>query len=236
MIRLLVIVSMLFVCLPSFAGGGEQNRNVFVNTQLHRDFHREIYTSTVEFFGLDQSGTTFFFADFDFGSEGQTGSYFEISRNLAVYRHKLAVANLSLQFNDGVLSGDAPGVKQIPRTVLFGPAVSDLNLGGATLELQALLRQEFGVDPGWQLTLVWFWPLPALPLEFLGCVDWNSNETGDNPTSVQTEPQLQFRWHQLAVGTEVEISRNFTGAWTEKHGFEFHTWYAHPTVYLRWDL
>jgi hypothetical protein len=64
-------------------------------------------------------------------------------------------------------------------------------------------------------------------------VDWNSNETDDQPTSVQTEPQFQFRWGRWAIGSEVEISRNFTGAYTRKHGFAYRTWYSHPTAYVR---
>ncbi len=224
---LLIVVSTGFASEPS----------IFVNGQLHRDFNREIYTSTVEFLGIDSWGTTFFFADFDFDSAGQSVSYFEISRNLLLKRRECGALNLSLQFNDGVAAfDDAAGQKSIPRTWLAGPAISDIQLGPITCEFQALFRQEFSADPGWQLTAVWFWPIAKTPFEFLGYFDWNSNEYGDNPTSFQTEPQLQYRYKKLALGSEIEISRNFQGAFTKDDGFEFKKWYVHPTLYLRYDL
>jgi hypothetical protein len=211
--------------------------SIFVNGQLHRDFDREIYTSTVEIFGIDRWGSEFFFADFDFDSAGQTVSYFEISRNLLLKKTKWGGLNLSLQFNDGVAAFDAAaGQKSIPRAWLAGPAISDIKWGAAQFELQALYRQEFASDPGWQLTTVWFWPIWKTPFEFLGYFDWNSNEYGDNPTSFQAEPQLQYRYKHAALGTEFEISRNFQGAFTKDYGFEFRKWYVHPTLYLRYDL
>lgn len=210
-----------------------EGTTVSVNAQLHRDFHREIFTSTLEVFEADRFGTTFLFTDFDYGSTGQQGSYFEVSRNIRVVPVGKARANFSLQFNDGVLPSDAKYGKGIPRTILYGIAVSDLQWGAAYFEMQALARQEFAADLGWQLTAVWDWPISQTPFEFLGYVDWNSNTTGHRPTSVQTEPQLQWNWKNLALGTEVEISRNFTGAWTPDHGFRYRKWYTHPTLYLR---
>lgn len=224
----------LLLMLPALAQA--QARNLFTDVQLHRDFHREIITGTVEFLEIDRLGTTFFFTDFDFGSHGQQGSYFEIARNHTVLRTRPGVFNLSLQYNDGLLPGDAQSGKGIPRTLLAGIAVSDIKWGTAAFELQALLRQEFAVDPGWQLTGVWVWPLPRTPVEFLGYVDWNSNRTGNQPVSVQAEPQLQIRQGMWAIGTELEISRNFTGAYTDSQGLSYDTWYAHPTVFLRVDF
>jgi hypothetical protein len=202
-----------------------------LNAQLHRDFDREIFTSTIEIFESDRWGSAFFFTDFDFDSAGQTGSYFEITRNVRVMHIGKTTGNLSLQYNDGVLSTDAAR-KGIPRTWLAGVAVSDLMWGTAFFELQALARKEFAADVGWQLTGVWDWPIRGTPLEFLGYVDW-WNMGSDGMTAVQTEPQFQVRWNPWAVGSEVEVSRNFSGAWTQRHGFQFDRWYAHPTIYVR---
>lgn len=202
-----------------------------LNGQLHWDFHREIATSTVEVFESDRWGSTFFFTDFDFDTAGQTGSYFEISRNLRLLGIGKALGNLSIQYNDGVLSNDAAGGKAIPSTWLAGAAVSDLTLGPAFFEVQALGRQELGADLGWQLTGVWNWPITGTPLEFLGYVDWWSLES--DMTAVQSEPQLQVRRSRWAVGSEVEVSRNFSGAWTARHGFRFNRWYIHPTIFIR---
>jgi hypothetical protein len=203
-----------------------------VNLQLHWDFDREIATSTVEIFESDRWGSTFFFTDFDFDSAGQTDSYFEISRDLRLMRLGKAAGNLSIQYNDGVLSDDAVGGKGIPSTWLAGAAVSDLTLGPAFFEVQALGRKELGADLGWQLTGVWDWPVTGTPFEFLGYVDWWSMG-GSGMTAVQSEPQFQVRWNHWALGSEMELSRNFTGAWTARHGFEFNRWYLHPTIYAR---
>jgi hypothetical protein len=212
-----------------------QNKTLFVDGQFHRDFHRQIFTSTIEIFNLDPTGSTFFFTDFDFDSAGQVDAYFEISHNFAVTRFQNGTGNLSLQYNDGVMAADVNG-KIIPRTVLYGVSLSDLQVGPVNFEVQALARQEFGVALGWQLTGIWNWQIKGTPFEFLGYVDWNSQKTGHQPDAIQTEPQIMWRWHQLGLGSEVEISRNFTGAWTKKHGFHYHEWYVHPTVFLRIDL
>lgn len=213
-----------------------EEKSLWTNLQLHRDVHRELFTSTIEIFEQDRWGTTFFFTDFDFGSTGQQASYFEIARHHAVLRMGKAKWNLTAQYNDGVLPTDAEFGKGIPRTVLGGVAVSEVNAGPVSLELQALARQEFAAELGWQFTAVWYWPIGKTPLEFLGYVDVNSNHTGDQPNSLQAEPQLQFRSGIWAIGTELEISRNFTGAYTEKNGFAYHTWYTHPTIFLRVDF
>ncbi|MBK6765776.1 MAG: DUF5020 family protein [bacterium] len=207
-----------------------------VNAQLHRDFNRDVFTSTVEIWSGDRLGASFFFADFDFARSGQAQSYFEVSRHFALARTNKAEVNVSIQYNDGVTPIDGSGTKAIPRTVLGGLAVTELRTGDAVLEFQALLRQEFASDLGWQVTGVWFWPLRRSPFEFLGSVDWNSNEYGDQPASLQAEPQFQYRYRSAAVGTEWEISRNFAGAYTEEDGFEYGKWYLHPTVFLRYDL
>jgi hypothetical protein len=213
-----------------------QNKNVFMNVQFHRDFHREAFTSTVEILELDRRGSTFFFTDFDYYSEGETGSYFEVSRNFAVLRAKPFVTNFSLQYNDGVLNIDALGGKQIPRTFLYGVALSNILIGPAYFELQGLVRQEFGANLGFQFTGVWSVPIPKTPVTFQGYVDWFNHNYRDQPTVVQAEPQLLVRSHQLAIGTEWEISRNFTGAYTRKQGFSYETWYTHPTLFVRVDF
>jgi hypothetical protein len=230
------MTKLLFVLICVGAGFAEEP-SVFVNGQLHRDFNREIYTSTVEIFGIDKWGSSFFFADFDFDSAGQTASYFEVSRNVLLKRTKCGGLNLSLQFNDGVAAFDeAAGQKSIPRTWLAGPTISEIKWGAVQFEVQALFRQEFASDLGWQITTVWFWPVWKTPFEFLGYFDWNSNEYGANPTSFQADPQLQYRYHHAALGTEFEFSRNFQGAYTKEDGFEFRKWYVHPTVFVRYDL
>lgn len=226
-----LILSLLLIAVSVHAA------DTYVNGQLHRDINREVFTSTVEVWSGDKLGSTFFFADFDFASNGQSQSYFEASRHFELTRiKKLGHLNASVQFNDGVTPGDGFEGKIIPRTFLAGLALTELRRGNSTFELQALARQEFASDLGWQLTGVWFVPISKSSFEFLGFVDWNSNEYGDQPVSIQAEPQFQYRIKQVAVGTEVEISRNFAGAFTEADGYETGKWYVHPTLYLRFDM
>ena len=230
------IMKKLFLLLFLPCALWAQNKNIFVNAQLHRDFNREAFTSTIEIFELDKLGTTFFFTDYDYYSTGQTGSYFELARNFAVLRLKPTIANLSVQYNDGVLDIDGLTGKQIPRTGLFGVAFSNITFGQAYFELQGLARQEFGADLGWQFTGVWSVPIGHTPFQFLGYLDWFNHNYRDQPSVILAEPQLLVRSRQWAIGSELEISRNYSGAYTKSDGFEYKKWYAHPTLFVRVDF
>lgn len=234
MVRVIIIGVLLCA-----AWAGAHEKDVFVNYQFHRDFHRETFTSTIEIFQTDRLGSSFFFTDFDFDSAGEVGSYFELARSMTYYRHRLFALNASLQYNDGVLPFDGLDGKGIPRTWLAGVTCSDVKpLDRMWLEFQVLARQELGADLGWQLTGVWSYaPLKNRPLMFAGFADWNSNETNDQPTSFQAEPQVWYPfWRTWSVGGELEISRNFVGAFTKQQGFEYRHWYTHPTLMLRVDF
>jgi hypothetical protein len=223
----MILFILLFIPVALWA----QTPTASANLQLHWDFDREIATSTVEIFETDHWGGTFFFTDFDFDSLGQTGSYFEVARNHRITRIGKAAVNISLQYNDGVQSGDVQNGKGIPYAWLLGPVLSDVTWKQIYLEVQLLARKEYSSDPGWQVTGVWDWRVPQTPIEFLGYIDWWSME--GHGTAVQSEPQLQARLGPWAVGSEFEVSRNFSGAWTARRGFRYGTWYLHPTIYLR---
>jgi len=209
-----------------------QERNLFLNAQLHRDFDREINTSTLEFFHIDKLGTTFFFADFDFDEAGQHGSYFEIARNFRLLPSSRGNLNLSVQYNDGVLEAPA---KIIPGVFLYGMAIDGLKLSKASFEFQALARKEFATRVSWQLTLVWLAPLQPWLL-FTGYMDINSDQQNDARIRVQSEPQLKLLWRHWAVGSEVEVSRNFLPAETEHQHFKENKWFTHPTVFLQYNF
>ncbi len=221
-----------FVPLALFA----QERSLTANVQLHRDFHREIYTSTVELLGTDRLGSTFFFSDFDYASTGATLGYFEVSRYFPLVRLKPCTISPTIQYNDGVMSADDPHLKLIPRTALAGVALGELPLGKLVVSTEFLARQEFGRELDWQFTTVWYYPVVSNRVEFQGYLDWNSHHETGEPNTFQAEPQLLLRHGQWAIGTEIELSRNFTGAYTEDDGFEYRTWYSHPTLFVRLDL
>ena len=77
------------------------------NLQHHYDFGRGIFTSTAEFFFVDNHGSTFGFADINhdshhYSKKGATDVYFEVARYFALpWMNK----NLSftLQYNDGAI-------------------------------------------------------------------------------------------------------------------------------------
>ena len=66
------------------------------NIQLHYDFGRSLYdkdlkgrpllTSTVEKFHPDNWGSTYFFIDMDYTSEGVASAYWEIARELKFWK------------------------------------------------------------------------------------------------------------------------------------------------------
>lgn len=222
----------LFCLLATASVAWGAEKNMFLNAQVHWDFDREFTTSTLEFYHTDGLGNTFFFADFDFDDAGQHGAYFEIARNFRVVPTARGNVNLSIQYNDGV--AEAPE-KIIPGVFLYGIAFDNLRVGSAWLEFQTLVRKEFATRVSWQLTLVWLVRLQPW-LAFNGYVDINGDQQHGGRTRIQTEPQLRVLWHQWAVGSEIEVSRNFVPAGTDRHPFEQDEWFAHPTVFVQFNF
>ena len=71
------------------------------NIQLHYDFGRSLYdkdlkdrpvlTSTVEKFHPDKWGSTYFFVDMDYTSDGVAAAYWEIARELKFWKNPFSV-------------------------------------------------------------------------------------------------------------------------------------------------
>ena len=86
------IISALFLCMLLSAVPELQAQNI----QLHYDFGRSLYdkdlkgrpllTSTVEKFHPDNWGSTYFFIDMDYTSEGVASAYWEIARELKFWK------------------------------------------------------------------------------------------------------------------------------------------------------
>ena len=86
------IISALFLCMLLSAVPGLQAQNI----QLHYDFGRSLYdkdlqgrpllTSTVEKFHPDTWGSTYFFVDMDYTSEGVAAAYWEIAREVKFWK------------------------------------------------------------------------------------------------------------------------------------------------------
>mgnify|MGYP000048083580 len=79
------------------------------NIQLHYDFGRSLYdkdlkdrpvlTSTVEKFHPDKWGSTYFFVDMDYTSDGVAAAYWEIARELKFWKNPFSV---HVEYNGGL--------------------------------------------------------------------------------------------------------------------------------------
>ena len=98
------IISALFLCMLFSAVPELQAQNI----QLHYDFGRSLYdkdlkgrpllTSTVEKFHPDNWGSTYFFIDMDYTSEGVASAYWEIARELKFWKGPFSA---HLEYNGG---------------------------------------------------------------------------------------------------------------------------------------
>ena len=201
------------------------------NLQTHYDFGKDrgYLTTTVEMFRPDKTGNTFFFIDFDYGSNGVENSpslaYFEIARCF-----KLGKTPFSwhAEYNGGLFRPAPSAGASISNAWLTGVDyswnASDFSKG---FSLKALYKNIANTSDGkpdnFQLTAVWYLNFAKGKLSFTGFADfWREGHIVSNDgfkTNFQekefiflTEPQLWYNvTKKFAVGSEVEISNNFAG-------------------------
>lgn len=200
------------------------------NLQLHYDFTkpRRYLTSTIEMFKPDEYGATFFFVDMDYNNKGNKNvslAYWEIARYIAL---PFADKKLSftLQYNDGMTNNFS-----FDNVWLAGLSYP-IDLGFVTINTDFLVRKEHNHDLGGQLTFVWFKPFMDGKIEFSGFCDiWTSKHKNATDTKFifLTEPQIWYNVDKhLAIGGEVEISKNFIFGKDNIQIF--------PTVALKWNF
>ncbi|MDY5858602.1 MAG: DUF5020 family protein [Porphyromonas sp.] len=197
------------------------------NVQLHYDFGRRLYpgkqaerpnlTTTVEMFRPDSWGSTFFFVDMNYRSEGVTMAYWEVARDIKLWKAPVA---LHLEYNGG-----------LSNSFSFGNAyLAGLNYiynnrdfsGGFTLAAMYKHLARQARPHSYQLTGVWYRHFAGGLLSFSGFADlWGDRHyvTGRNMTVFLAEPQLWLNLNKLpgvnpkfnlSIGTEVEVSTNFS--------------------------
>ncbi len=199
------IINVVVFCSASFTQ----------NLQLHYDFgkaydgndkiERKYFTSTLEFFKVDNLGSTFCFVDIDYdkGNGGASLAYFELARKFTVHKSGLGV---QVEFNDGT-----------PDYILqawLGGIAYPIKIGNFTLNTSLLFRANKNAkSPDAQVTFVWYQSLFKNKVLLTGFLDiWTQdNFTGSGKDVViLTEPQF---WYVLnphfSLGSEIEISRNF---------------------------
>lgn len=213
------------------------------NVQLHYDLGKTIYdkdqpmrpslTTTVEMFRPDKWGDTFFFVDMNYQSKGVLLAYWEIARNIRLWKAPIA---LHLEYNGGVGKGFS-----IPDAYLVGANyaynASDFSWGFGITPMYKYLSQAGGKHSA-QLTATWYAHFAGGALSFTGFADlWGDYDVvaEERFNIFLAEPQLWLNLNKLrgvspefnlSIGTEVELSNNFAGS-----GF-----YAIPTLALKWTF
>lgn len=219
--KLVLVLFISLLALGSFAQ----------NLQTHYDMGKDrgYLTTTVEMFKPDKTGNTFFFIDMDYGSNGVKNSpslaYFEIARCF-----KLGKSPFSwhVEYNGGLFR-PAPGAgSSISNAWLTGIDYSwnakDFSKGFSLKALYKNIANTTDSKPNnFQLTAVWYLDFGKGKWRFDGFADfWREGHTVSNDGFVSnfqekkfiflTEPQLWYNCSKkFAVGSEVEISSNFSG-------------------------
>lgn len=214
------------------------------NIQLHYDFGRILYdqmdkesrpdlTSTVEMFKPDKWGSTFFFVDMDYSSDGVEQAYWEISRELRFWKMPISA---HVEYNGGL--------NYINNAYLLGAAYNwnsrDFQRCWA---LQAMYKYiEHNDEPNnFQLTTTWFIHFAKGRCSFTGYADfWREKHTdidgNAHDYTFMSEPQFWINLNKfkgvdpdfkLSVGTEWELTHNFA----LKNGF-----YCIPTLAVKWTF
>ena len=200
------------------------------NVQFHYDFGRAAYdrlgdrplwTTTVEMFKPDKWGSTFFFVDMDYKSDGVASAYWEISRELKFWEGPLSA---HLEYNGGL-----PYVK---NAYLSGVTYSHDNAGftrGFTLSALYKYIQKANKPNNFQLTATWY-------LHFAGFADWWREPSAVGDFVFLSEPQFWVNLNRfkgvddkfnLSLGSEVKVNYDFAG----RDGL-----YVIPTLAMKWSF
>ena len=231
------IISALFLCMLFSAVPELQAQNI----QLHYDFGRSLYdkdlkgrpllTSTVEKFHPDNWGSTYFFIDMDYTSEGVASAYWEIARELKFWKGPFSA---HLEYNGGLAKGFSYN-----NAYLAGATYTYNNASfsrGFTLTAMYKYIQKHPSPNNFQLTGTWYMNFCKDLLTFSGFADWWREETKYGKTIFLSEPQFWVNLNRikgvnknfnLSVGSEVELSNNLGG----RDGF-----YVIPPLALKWTL
>jgi len=229
--------------LPLLLFGVSAFASAQVNVQLHYDLGRTVnpnaepnrpnVTSTVEMFKADKIGSTYFFVDIDYFSDGVGGAYFEASREFTFAKPcALSSFDAHVEYDGGLSINKYSGYgSRFQSAALVGPAWNWHSANfSKTFSVQALFKQYFKSEKNnldalstFQITGVWSTTFAKGLCTFAGFFDlWNGYipqfENGKQKKGLVflTEPQFWFnvvgkdRSHQrFSVGTEIEASNNF---------------------------
>ena len=217
------------------------------NVQFHYDFGDDLYgkelggrptiTSTVEMFHPDSWGSTFFFVDMDYTSNGVASAYWEIARELRFWE---APISLHVEYNGGTSNRFS-----FNNAYLLGMTYTYNNKDfskGFSLTASYKYIQKHPSPNNFQITGTWYVNFGRNGIcTFSGFADWWHEKTyyadGSHRNFIfLTEPQFWLNLNKfsrisdkfkLSIGGELELSNNFGG----RKGF-----YAIPTLALKWTF
>lgn len=207
------------------------------NVQVHYDFgratndklgSRPLWTTTVEMFKPDKWGSTFFFVDMDYKSDGVASAYWEISRELKFWKGPISA---HLEYNGGL-----PFVK---NAYLAGPTYSYNNAQftrGFTLSALYKYIRKANEPNNFQLTATWYLHFADGKCSFMGFADWWREPSAVGDFVFLSEPQFWVNLNRfkgvdekfnLSLGSEVEVSYDFAG----RDGL-----FVIPTLAMKWSF
>jgi hypothetical protein len=219
------------------------------NIQLHYDFggsmyekeyvDRPVLTSTVEMFKLDKWGSTFFFIDMDYASNGIAAGYWEIVRELKFWEGPVSA---HVEYNGGLTSFKLPensyGASRFNNAYMFGATytynAADFNVGYSLSAMHKYIQQS-DKPHNFQITGTWYVNfIKNKLLTFTGFADFWKEKTGFADYIFLSEPQIWLHINKisgvdenfkLSIGSEVELGNNFA----TRKGF-----FTIPTAAIRW--
>jgi hypothetical protein len=207
------------------------------NVQFHYDAGRALYTglndrppvtTTVEMFKPDPWGSTFFFIDMDYRSEGIAAAYWEISHE---WRFRTSPFSLHLEYNGGT-----PFVKNAGLLGATCTLTNQIFTRGLTFTPMYKHIRQLPSPHQFQLTATWYMHFARKKFSFTGFADWWREPAAVGDFVFLAEPQgwihlNRFRGiderFNLSLGSEVELSYDFAG----RDGF-----FLIPTLALKWDF
>lgn len=234
-----------------------------VDFQLHYDLGRTInsesesnrpnLTSTVEMFHPDATGSTYFFIDMDYFSDGVGAAYWEVSREFTFANLKSSNFAAHIEYDGGLSVNKYTPMyaSRYQQCILVGPAYNWHNANFAkTFSVQAMYKQYFSNSTckaiaSFQLTGVWSTTFAKGLCTFSGFADLWYGYTPRYGADGQkkglvfiTEPQFWFniinkdKQHgKFSVGTEWELSNDFIYPTNSSKTFFFN-----PTVAVKYQF
>ena len=210
------------------------------NIQLHYDLgrfayndemaERPLFTSTVEMFKPDKWGSTYFFVDMDYKSDGINFSYWEIARELTFWKGPVSA---HIEYNGGMFTRNA---YLLGATYTYNNADFSAGYSFSTL-YKNIQKQDMKKPHNFQLTGVWYLNFAKNKMcSFTGFADFWREKTAIGDYVFLSEPQFWLHLNKLkgfddkfnlSIGTEVELTYDFAG----RNGF-----YAIPTAAIRWNF